>query len=286
MKKILIILSLSFLFISLSAQKGRGLRKFKTYNGKDYLFLGVGTNYLFGDIGGANFENYIGITDWDFKKTRPSFSIGYQHDYNKYFGNRITASFSLYSGSDDNSRNERGYEYDANALEASFQFIGYIYRNKIFDLYAYLGFGGMYYNTNWKYLNNETGKLVIDPSTGKPMPGRPGYFGIGHNADSFSEDYEFNEKDGCFESNTGVLTIPVGIGIRFPIAESLLIGAEAGWSCPLGKNADYIDGISTPWSDSNDVPATIMFVLTYQINNGDDCYSKYGKGQFRHFKKR
>jgi hypothetical protein len=283
MKKKIVLFFLLVLVGVGSVSARNGLKKFRTYRGADYLQLGVGANYMFTDVGGNNLANVAGIDDLDFLYTRPTLSLSYQHDWNKWLGNRVQFMYSWFSGHDNNSRNERLFEYNATGAEGSLQFVFYPWRanfgNVSFDIYIFAGIGGMYYQTQWRLINPITGET--ETLHGAPVPGRGGYA-----PDETPEDAVFNKEKDRFEYDAGVLTLPFGVGVRFPIATNWALGADIGWHYAFGKNSDFIDGINPFWSKMNDTFATISFTATYQINGGDDCYSNYGKGQYRSINRR
>jgi len=281
MKKFVLGSLLCFSVLFLSAQQSSGgLHKFKTYDGKDYLVFGIGPNYLFGDAGGSNMNLKLMFNDWDILYTRPSIMWGYKHEYNEFIANKLVFMYSLFSGNDDDSRHNRQFQFYANAIEASFQTEIYFYKGRYkrqdFDLYGYFGIAGLYYQTNWKFVNPVTGKLVTD-AKGNPTPGR----GIGTDSptDFVPVGYTFNDQKQMFEYSAPTLALPFGLGARFPLNNKVYIGGEFGWRYPIGKNADFIDGFYTKWSRMNDAYCNFNFVITYKVAGGDNCYSKYGRTQ-------
>ncbi len=263
----------------MSALFAQSLHKFKTYDGKDYLVFAIGPNYMFGDAGGSETDLRLWANDWDVLYTRPSVTWGYKHEYNEIFANKILFMYSLFSGNDDASRNDRQFQYYANGIEASLQFDIYFlkarYGRQNFDLYLYFGVGGLFYNTNMRFVNFETGELYYD-SFGDPIPGR--YVGTDR-ADTLPEELEFNEKSGYFEYSGKCVMFPFGLGITFPINQDWTFGGEFGWRYPVGGDADFIDGFYTNWSKMNDAYCNLNLMVTYKVAGGDNCYSKYGRKQ-------
>ncbi len=291
-KLILLLLSISLLAPSFAKKRG-SLHSFKHYDGKDYLTIGIGPNYMFGDAGGANFAN-AWVTEWDVLYTRPSAYIGYQHDWNKTIGNKLLFMYHSFAGNDDNSRNEyRQFEFTSNAFEVSLQTQVYVFRGKFkrktYDVFVYGGLSGVYYNTEWKYtdITHDPLNPIVYPGRGSSdyWPGKDLYMDPG-TKDQFYEEYSVdpNDPNSAFKHDAALLAIPFGAGVRFPITYELYIGAEFGYHFPLGPDADFFDGYYTKWSNLNDAYANLSFTLTYRFAGDDDCYATYGRGQFK-FKK-
>lgn len=278
MKKLILFLLLLSSAVSMYSQR-KSLHKFKTYNGKDYLVFGVGPNYMFSDAGGSNTDLRLWANDWDVIYTRPSISWGYKHEYNDIIANKLMFMYSLFSGNDDNSRNERQFKYYATGIEASLQFEIYFFKGRYgrndFDLYFYFGAGGIYYNTNMKLVNNVTGLQNFD-AYGQPLTGR--YAGA-VKADVNPEGLEYNEETGYSEYSGKCLMFPFGLGARFPINSMWSFGGEFGWRYPIGADADFFDGYYTYWSKMNDSYCNLSLCVTYKVAGGDNCYSKYGRKQ-------
>lgn len=278
MKKFVICLLLCFSVLTIFAQR-RSLHKFKTYNGKDYLVLGIGPNYMFGDAGGSMSQLRLWANDWDVLYTRPSITWGYKHEYNDIIANKLLFQYSLFSGNDDDSRNNRQFRYYANGLEASLQFEIYFFKGRYgrqdFDMYAYFGAGGLFYNTHMKYVNSITGELITrtNPFTGKVETGR---VAVGKE-DTTPEGMEYNPDTKYFEYSGKTIMFPFGLGARFPINNDWSFGGEFGWRYPIGADADFIDGFYTYWSEMNDVYVNFNLCVTYKVAGGDNCYSKYGR---------
>ena len=283
MKKLVLCVLLCLSVLTLFSQRSRGLRKFKTYSGKDYLIFGIGPNYMFGDAGGTASDLRLWVNDWDLKYTRPSVTWGYKHEYNDIVANKLVFMYSLFSGNDDESRNERRFLYYANAIEASLQFDIYFfkgrYKRQDFDLYLFFGIGGMAYNTNWKWVENSTGNLYYyDPySPTVPLPGRL-YFSKPDVVPENSREL-WNPETEYFEYSGKSLVIPFGIGARFPINRLWSFGGEFGWRYLVGSDADFLDGFYTYWSRMNDSYFNINFNVSYKIAGGDGCYSQYSRKQ-------
>lgn len=304
MKKLaLYIIALAFIAPVFSQRKG--LHKFKHYDGKDYIFFGVGPNFMFGDAGGATFPN-MWATEWDVLYTRPSAFLGYQHDWNNFIGNKVSIMYSLFAGDDDKSRNSdhRGYGFKTTSFEASFQTQIYVFRGKFkrktYDVYGYFGLAGIQYNVLWSYKDPLAYPTSSNPNDWIPYhstyaqgykdryenpipdPGRrdralPGDDPI----DFHAANKEYNEDKQMWESTGSCLAIPFGAGVRFPVTNELYLGGEFGWRYPIGADADFFDGYYTKWSNMNDSYANLSIVLTYRFLGDDDCYAQYGRSQYK-----
>ena len=284
MKRILLFLMAAALSVgNLSARKS-GLHKF-TSDAKDFLNIGVGPNYMFADLGGADFQN-MWFTDWDLEYTRPSAFVGYEHAFNNYVGTRAQLVYNMFGGNDDNSRNEyRGFEYKSNSVELSIQALYYFFRGSwgrtTYELFLYAGIGYNWYWTKWSCNLDTDGDGVGDTyaQNRRPIQGALHLDKEIPNQDAV----EGPDDDGMFKYSSGAWEIPFGIGIRFPVTPRLNLGADLSWRYAFGRYSDYMDGISTWWSNMNDTYATLMFTLSYRLQGNQDCYAKYGRGQFRHF---
>ena len=258
-----------------SKRRNTGLHKFHS-DAKDFITIGVGANYMFADVGGAKFEN-LWFTDWDVEYTRPTVSINYQHDFNDYVGLRGMFMYNAFAGHDENSRNEiRRMEYSSNTYEISLQGIFYFYRAMAkrtpVDLYAYVGFGHIWWNT----------EFGIFDAAGNIYKNRHHLQHVSKQDTDIKGAY-LDKEIGKYKFDSGAFAIPFGIGVRFPITQNWYLGGEFGWRYLLGKNADFLDGFQTPWSKMNDTYATLTFSVGYRITGTDDCYSKYGRSQFRFY---
>ena len=272
MKRAVLYILVSLFILSVSAQ-------LKKYKGADYLIIGGGPNYMFGDAGGSSVDIHLMANDWDVLYTRPSFSLAYQHDYNEFWGIKLTVMYSMFAGSDLNSRNPRAYEYEASSIETSLQMQLYLYRGlmdkrnyinpKTYDLYVYAGVAGVYYHTFWKYIDPITRQLRHDNITGELLPARK-------NIDFVSTEAVFNNGKQMFEFAGTTLAIPFGIGIRFPVSNNFYLGAEFGWSYLFGPNADFLDGFYTKYSEMNDSYSNLKLILTYKFSR-KDCFTEYRK---------
>ncbi|MDR1679589.1 MAG: hypothetical protein LBR81_07415 [Prevotellaceae bacterium] len=278
MKRIILLSIFLCSVLSISARVGRS----SSNNSKDYLVFGLGANYMFGDAGGANFEN-LWATDWDVLYSRPSISLGYQHDWNDWIGNRIAGSYHMFAGNDDNSRNEREFSYKASILEASLRFNFYFlkgtWRRTDYKLYAFAGISGLFYTTYWKYVDpadpNKTilpGRAYADTWIDKDMYMR--------NPTRFYNEY-YDKKEDMFKYSSPSLAIPFGFGLSFPITQEIELAGELAFNYMVGGKSDFLDGYYTKWSNMNDAYVTGMVSIQYRINGSSDCYAKYGKRQLR-----
>lgn len=260
--------------------KKKGLHKFKNYNGADYLIFGIGPNYMFGDPGGSYTMNMM-ANDWDVLYTRPSLLAGYKHDFGDYVGTRVQFMYNLFSGNDENSRHERAFQYYTHALEVSWQWEYFFYRGKYkkrnFDVFFFAGMAGMVYDNYMRYYEPKSG-LIRRDGNGDPVPGRE----YAHLGDIIPDDFEYNKDKQMFQRSGATLAVPFGFGVRFFYKQGWIISTEAGWRYAFGsEDSDYIDGLKTSWSDYNDTYFNLNVVVAYRFAGGDNCYSKFGRKQFR-----
>lgn len=268
---------------SLSARSKSGLHQFRD-DTRDFLTLGLGPNYMFGDMGGAEFEDMM-VTEWDILYTRPSVQLAYEHDFNRWLGASLNVTYSLFGGNDEGSRNaKRKFEYYTNSVELSLRGIFYFYQGQWgrskFDVYGFVGIGNNWYWANW----------YCEGPNGKHYKNRDAWNGGDTDTEIPGVSNEPNSS-GYYTYQGSTFTIPFGIGVRLPITPYVNISADFGWRWAFGSDdSDFMDGMQTIWSDKNDTYAVLTFSANVNMeyfkglfNFSEDCYAKYGRAQYRSF---
>lgn len=285
MKKFFL-LTLAVLFATASfAARQSGLHKYRS-DSRDFISFGMGPNYMFGDMGGSKGKD-MKVTEWDILYTRPTFQIFYEHDFNKRIGARLNFVYSLFAGNDEGSRNsKREYEYYTHSFETSLNFVFYFYQGRwgrsSFDIYAYTGVGYNMYNANWYCVVN-----------GQHAKNRNAIMGKHPDAELKGVSSTPN-KDGYFTYDGTTMTVPIGMGVRFPVSPYVEVSADFGWRWAFGgDDADFMDGMKSYWSGSHDTYAVLTFsamvnmeLIKGWLGLGSNCYAKYGRGQYRNRNRR
>jgi hypothetical protein len=234
-KYILIILVFCFFGSNLEAQ--RRLRYRYEYFGS------FGTSSFLGDVGGADQTGTALLNDLNPSSTRFALSAGIRYKKHPQLAVKALLTLGWVSGSDaktaEQFRNNRNLSFSSPLLELSVQ--GEFYFNKekrasIYRIsklsgkkvkntliYVFGGVGLFWYHPMAKY-NNSWYNLRKIGTEGQNLSGGPKkYLGLS-------------------------VSIPVGIGVKFPISRQLAVGAEFG---PRYTFTDYIDDVSGVYADND-----------------------------------
>src|SRR4030042_3871614 len=158
---LILILLLSFSISEGYAQKWK-LRRYEAV-------AGIGTAHYFGDIGGtADKNNLFGIKDIELFNTRPSFYLGVRYKIRNNMAVKANFIFGFLKGDDAGSKNnERNCAFTSKIFEPSAQFEfsiiseeqkyrtnamfnkrGMINNYSHYNIYAFVGIGGVFAGTN------------------------------------------------------------------------------------------------------------------------------------------
>ena len=138
------------------------------------IFFGTGTNNYMGDLGGGKKDaaHFLGIRDFDYQTTRPTFQFGYRLRIADMIVIKAFTSYAIISGNDAASghvgRRARNLSFRSPVIELGGQFEYYFLKEKVTPRYAFaslggirniaaymfFGFGGFYYNPKAKNLND------------------------------------------------------------------------------------------------------------------------------------
>lgn len=255
MRKTLLFIILITLPILTTAQAMRGYKSSRSRGGfttgkkkprKEYIFAIGAANFL-GELGGANQIGTNFVKDLEFSQTRTSAAIGMRYKFNKRMAVKGGFYYQLISGHDNLTREpfrqNRNLSFRSNIYELSAQFElfltkeqqGHLYKiknakgMKSYDMqaYAFVGFGGFYYNPKAKY-NNRWVSLQPLGTEGQGLPGGP---------------KKYSRVSIC---------IPYGIGAKYALDRDWSIGLEAGVRKTF---TDYIDDVSTVYYDKQALTA-------------------------------
>lgn len=215
-------------------------RRTRTYE----LHGGVGAVNVFGDLGGsADRNNWYGLKDIQFSQTRPLFYAGVRTDINEMFSGKVNLLGGMAAGNDKGSVNDvREFSYKAWMFELSGQ-IEWNFWTSNTSIATVLarrrGLGSRQLRTR-AYVFAGAGYVYALPK-------------LDTHGHTLIPDGEFTE------SHAGGVVVPYGVGIRSDVSQSWALGFEIGRRyC----TSDYLDALSTQWSESKD---TYYFTTLHAI---------------------
>jgi hypothetical protein len=212
--------------------------------------FGLGTLNVFGDIGGtADKNNLFGLKDIRIKETGLSFYTGARYKINPDMALKLNFIYGFTKGSDVGSKNEvgRNFSYKTSLFEPSVQYEYYfikedkpnsaaiLYNRRgmmnnfaVITAYGFIGVGGVLFSPKVNF----TGRPPLDK-----IETVSGY--------------------GKFAP-----VIPIGIGAKMALDKFWSIGFEFGRRIVF---SDYLDGLSTTFSKSNDTYYFGTFHAIYKL---------------------
>ncbi|NDV47318.1 hypothetical protein D0T49_09700 [Paludibacter sp. 221] len=191
-----------------------------------FLSVGAGSLAVLGDLGSIIRDPLFDL------ENRHMFSVVFRHlFFDDRFGYRVAVFYGEYNGSDKNFKSpERGYAFEATMVQSSFQaeysLINNNLRNSSITYEAFLR-GGLALAFPEVVLTGEAIRPVDSSELNKPA------FGV-----------------------------PFGIGFDFGFASVVKLGVDIGVSYYFN---DYLDGISTSYSKSNDLTGEILLTLSFRL---------------------
>lgn len=199
--------------------------------------FGIGTTNVFGDIGGsADKNNLYGLKDLKIKETGLSFYAGARYKITYDMAIKLNLIYGFANGSDIGSRNPgRNFSFTTSFFEPSVQ-------------YEYYFISDYSTNRNVAALYNRRG-MINDYKTWTAY----GFVGVGGLL--FNPKLSFNGSDPRpdlnYFSNYSKFTavIPIGLGVKYVVDRYWSLGFELGRRFTF---TDYLDGISSKFSKSND----------------------------------
>lgn len=196
--------------------------------------FGAGSTNVYGDIGGtADVNNLFGLKDIRINETRYSLYAGARYKIKKDLAVKLNLFYGKGVSNDANSRNEnRNFSFKTTLIEPSFQFEyaflsedrtmtsaklynrrGMVNNFTVFSAYGFAGIGGVFFSPE---LNLGRSLLAGESASGY------GNFGV---------------------------VLPIGLGIKYALNKDWSLGIEFGRRIAF---TDYLDGLTTNWSDHND----------------------------------
>ena len=228
--------------LSANAQLGRNRKIYELHGG-------IGTANVFGDLGGAATRNNLyGLKDIQFSQTRLTFYMGGRTNINEFFSGKVNLFAGMAAGKDDGSINDaRNYSYKSWMFELSGQLEYNFWRPRdcIGTLLSHRkGRRGSNLMMTRVYAFGGAGVVLALPKLDT------------HGRNLISGEYS--------KSSTAGVAIPYGLGVRSDIDQFWAVGFEIGRRyC----TSDYLDGISTNWSKSNDTYYFTTLHAIYKIQH-------------------
>jgi hypothetical protein len=234
MRNLLLYFCLCFLTISATYGQNRwGLYGHKKGTGSSIIMLGAGPAYLYGDVGGKQLSGLFKASTLNPKSTRNFISLGYRYIFPNNLSLRFNALYGSFVGTDSLTiLQARKYNFTSNVLEISFQGEWFII------------------GSNYGYYNNEPHSLYVFAGAGNVtyMPTLTG--------NSRMED--------VIKTETGnAPIIPFGIGYEYYIGNGFSLGSEFAFRYAF---SDFLDGLKTPYSNSNDLLVNLNFTVSYNFS--------------------
>lgn len=210
------------------------------------LYGGIPSFQYFGDIGGSASEsNLLGLKDISFTKIRPGLTLGGRYQIIKPLLVRASYSFGFLTQSDVNSRNEPR---------------NFAFRTMINEVYAGVEF----------YLIPESDEnyfySIMQVRGGLRHFRQPLSLYVLLGAGGVQ--YSVTAKDDLVGSSRFVgdksftMVVPIGIGVKYAIMPKVSIGAELTARYTM---TDYLDGLTSPYSEFNDVYYSLNINVNYKI---------------------
>lgn len=241
-KRLILLLVISAFSLSAFSQKWK-LTRYEAH-------FGLGTTNVFGDIGGAADKNNLyGLKDIRIKETGLSIYAGarYKLTYNQAI--KLNLIYGFANGSDAGSKNpERNFSFKTSFFEPSVQ-------------YEYYFIGDYDQNRNTAFLYNRRG-MVNDYRTWTAY----GFLGVGGLI--FNPKLSFNGSPSNPNMNyfsgysKATVVIPFGLGVKYVVDRYWSIGFELGRRITF---TDYLDGMSSKFSHSNDTYYFGVFHAIYKL---------------------
>ncbi len=225
------------------------------------LFFGTGTNNYMGDLGGGKKDaaHFLGIRDWDYQTTRPTFQFGYRLRVAEVIAVKVFSSYAIVSGKDAASghigRRARNLSFRSPVVELGGQIEYYFLREKVTPRYAFaslggirniaayifFGFGGFYYNPKAK--NLEDGKWYAL----RPLGTEGQYANITYN--NFYDPTEVLHTPKPYSQFASFVSM--GIGAKYNINRQWAIGVEFS---NRYTSTDYLDDAHDRYFNYDDFP--------------------------------
>jgi len=251
MKAAMCFTTVSVLFTqTMFAQNFKKGNEWKKYRRE--VFIGFGAANFLGDLGGLDkIGTDLSPVDLELQQTGISAVFGYKYKLAKWF-NVVSAFKYLRVRGDDQLtaekyRNNRNLNFKSNIFELTFRMEFVYMHNSVgnrygikntfgkrmktnsFDLTAFVGAGGFYFNPKGRSSNGTWHKLKPLHTEGQGLPGGP---------------KQYKNYSVC---------IPFGFAYRYYVQRNWSIGIEISY---MKTFTDYIDDVSTFYYDPKELKAS------------------------------
>jgi len=217
------------------------------------ILYGNGTNHFMGDLGGGKREaaHFLGVRDFDYQVTRPTWQIGYRYRFHELFCVRGTYTFAVLRGKDAASgfygRKARNLSFRSPVHELGVQVEYYFLKElpparsaitsllgrRNFSAYIFFGGGGLYYNPKAKY--EPTGKWIAL----RPLGTEGQYANPDGTPFTYTSYYApFEEVQTPKPYKPIAAFISVGVGVKYNINRRWSVGMEFS---NRYTSTDYLD---------------------------------------------
>ncbi len=209
-----------------------------------YEYFGaVGTSSFLGDLGGAEGDGTNLIRDLDGSSTRFAISAGLRYKKHPQIGFKALLTVGWVNGNDAKTasefRNNRNLSFSSPIVELSAQGEYYFNKEKRASIYRISKLSGKKVKNTLIYVFGGVGLFWYHPMAK--------YNGSFYNLRKIGT--EGQNLSGGPKKYLGVsVSIPVGLGIKFPLSRQLAVGAEFG---PRFTFTDYIDDVSTVYANND-----------------------------------
>lgn len=249
----LVTIILLFLYSAADAQW------FKTRwkNKRNEIGGGIGVTNFMGDLGGANKIGSNGISDFDFRATRPTLHVDYRYYILQSLAAKAGLTYGWVGGSDENTeeqfRNNRNAHFRSPIVELAAQVDWFFFEqsrtgqvhnlkgargalNMDIGFYIFAGVSGFYFNPKAKLTEVYNPELIE----------------AGLEADNkwYALRKIGTEGQGYFPTRKKYspisVAVPFGLGIRHNLNSDMSIEFEYGFRKTF---TDYIDDVSTSYVD-------------------------------------
>lgn len=197
-----------------------------------------GPSYCFGDLGvlSAN-KFFLNVFDVNLLNTRFMYSLGLRYIHYNNFGLKAAIHYGTFVGTDEGSKYDgRGFSFKTEVkeftLNAEYVLLGGPYAKRLtpHTVYLYGGAGLIQSNTVLKH----EGIIIFAPT-------------------------RLDDKVKLTDLQP---VIPIGIGYQYSLNNRFNVGIDVGYHYTF---SDFVDGIQTGNSSSDDALLTLSFTFAYKI---------------------
>ncbi len=230
------------------------------------IFFGTGTNNYMGDLGGGKKDaaHFLGIRDFDYQSTRPTFQFGYRYRFAEYLTVKAFMSYAMLSGTDEASgsigRRSRNLSFRSPVFEFGTQLEYFFIKESVIPrynfssigslrylaAYFFFGFGGFYFDPQAQY---EDGTWYSLRKLGTEGQYAKNPDGTQFSYISFYKPYEPLTTPEPYKPYASFISI--GIGAKYNINRQWSVGVEIS---NRYTSTDYLDDAHDRYFNYSDFP--------------------------------